>query len=431
MFPIHGHGSMEQHYRLPRTALSVFALIAATCVALPSEGFEWSVWWGAWAIPPTLIIGNLTATMAVVITLATALRADAFRRAWSLGIGLCAAVAAWGIWTSPFLSGNPIGAGILPALWLIAMVSVANFYVVFPARPSPEALRDIFYQLRQLTLTTAAREMAGAQATGGVHDPVAYFDVPVNWLSRLTAGIVGKERYRDWVLANVERDRDRLARDMASERHRRVLARAADMMIRPWAVLGLLTAAVLLVSGFTTGGHEIVLVMAATGYIALAMMTARGRYLALESADDRVGVLWLLQGLVIGYVCASLFVPVLVLSVVLDTPLRLGLTPIILGCGALAFVSCLAVAVFRFGALDPALVMRRSLVLGAVIFLMTVLFAAVETFVSELLTGWLGLPENSGAYAASAAAAAIFGPLWKRLSGWADQVVEKVLPDNP
>ena len=419
---------MEQHYRLPRTALGLFALIAAACVAMPSEGFQWSSWWGVWAIQPTLIIGNLTAAMALAIVIAMALRADAFRRAWSLGVGLCAAATAWGIWTSPLLGGAPIGIGALPALWLIAMVAVSNFYVVFPTRPSSEELRDIFYRLRELTLATASREMAGAHVIEGVHDPVAYFDVPANWLARVTAGIVGKERYRNWVIANVERDRVRLARAMASERHRRVLAQVAGVVIRPWPVLGLLTVAVILVSRFTTGGHESVLVMSATGYIVLAMMTARGRYLSLGAADDRVGLLWLLQGLVIGYVCASLFVPVLFLSVALDTPLRLGLTPIILGCGALAFVSCLAVAVFRFGALDPALVMRRSIVLGTVIFLLTLLFAAVETFVSELLTAWLGLPENSGAYAASATAAAIFGPLWKRLSGWADGVVERILP---
>ncbi|MCA1799044.1 MAG: hypothetical protein LC632_06165 [Xanthomonadaceae bacterium] len=422
---------MERRYPLFRTALGLFALTAATLAALPSEGFTWSIWWGDWAILPTLVIGNLTAAMAIVITLAMVLRADAFRRAWSLGIGLCAAVTAWGIWTSPWLSADPVGVAILPAAWLTAAVAVANFYVVFPARPSPEALRDVFFQMRQRTLDSTHRKMVGMpDANGGVHDPGAYFDAPVNWMSRLNARIVGQERYRNWVLRSVERERDRIARDRASERHRRVLARVGDVMIRPWPILGVLIAVILLLAGFTSGDPVIVVVMLPTLYIALAMITARERYLALEGPEDRTRGLWLLQALVIGYICASLFVPVLFISVVLDTPLRLGMAPIILGCGALAFISCLAVAVFRFGALDPALVMRRSIVLGAIIFLLTLVFAAVETFVSELLTEWLGLPENSGAYAASATAAAVFGPLWKRLSGWADRVVDRILPSS-
>lgn len=421
---------MEQQYLLPRAALGLFALAAATLVALPSEGFTWSIWWGAWAILPTLVIGNLTAAMATVIILAMVLRADAFRRAWSLGIGLCAAVTAWGIWTSPWFTADLIGVAILPTVWLIAIIAISNFYVVFPARPSPEALRDAFFRLRQRTLETTRREMLGMpDADGGIHDPGAFFDVSVSWMSRQTARIVGQDRYRSWVLRGLDSGRDQLAQDMASERHRRVLTRIGDVMIRPWPILGLLIAVIFLLVGFTSGDPVIFVVMLPTVYVALAMITARERYLALEDPDDRTRVLWLLQALIIGYVCGSLFVPVLFISMLLDTPLQLGLTPIILGCGALGFISCLAVAVFRFGALDPTLIMRRSIVLGAIIFLLTLVFAAVETFVSELLTGWLGLPENSGAYAASATVAAAFGPLWKHLSGWADRIVDRLLPD--
>lgn len=421
---------MDRHYLLPRAVLGLSALGAATLVALPSAGFTWSIWWGAWAILPTLGIGNLTATMATAIILAMVLRVDAFRRAWPLGIGLCAAVTAWGIWTSPWFSADLIEVALLPALWLTAIISISNFYVVFPARPSSEALRDAFFQLRQRTLETARREMVGVPSSiGGVHDPVAYFDVPVNWMSRLNARIVGKDRYRNWVLRGLERERGRLARDMESERHRRVLTYVGEVMIRPWPILAVLIAVIFLLAGFTTGDPVIFVVMLPIVYIVGAMITARERYLLLEDPEDRTRVLWLLQALVIGYLCASLFVPVLGISVILDTPLRLGMAPIILGCGALAFISCLAVAVFRFGALDPALVMRRSIVLGAIIFLLTLVFAAVEAFVSELFTEWLGLPENSGAYAASATAAAVFGPLWKRLSAWADRIIGGLLPD--
>ena len=422
---------MERRYLLPRAALAVLALVAATTVVLPSDGFTWAVWWGAWAIVPTLVIGNLTAAMAIVITIAMALRADAFRRAWNLGVGLCAAVTAWGIWTSPWLSADPVGAVILPAAWLIAAIAVGNFYVVFPQRPSPETWRDHFYRLRRRELDRALGYAQAVGINGGIHDPVAYFDVPVNWMSGVTARIVGKERYRNWVLRSVERERNRLERDMASDRHRRVLTRVGAVMIRPWPALGVLVAAVILLTGFTTGGHEIIVVMMPAAFmITLGMMTAREQYLALEDRDDRTRVLWLLQALVIGFLCVSLWVPALVISALMDSPLRLGLAPIILASGALAFVSCLAVAVFRFGALDPALVMRRSIVLGAIVLLLTLVFAAVEAFVSGLLTGWLNLPDNSGAYAASATATLVFGPLWKRLSGWADRVVDRILPEQ-
>ncbi len=420
---------MEPRYLLPRAALAVFALVAATTVALPSDGFTWAVWWGDWALVPTLVIGNITASVAIAISIAMVLRVEAFRRAWPLGLGLCAAVAAWGIWTSPWLSSNQSAMALLPIAWMTAALSVANFYISFPQKASPEAVRALFYQVRQRTLdTTRSKFMGAPDDSSGVHDPVAYFDAPVNWMSRISALAIGKERYRNWVLGSVKREQDRLARDMASVRHNRILLMFATIITRPWPVLGALIAALVLLAVFTADSYEIFVVVPAAIYIPLAMITARERYLALNNRDDRVRALWLLQGLVIGYLCVSLWVPALIISALMDSPLRLGLAPIVLASGALAFVGCLAVAVFRFGALDPALVMRRSIVLGTIIILLTLLFAVIETFVSGLLTDWLDLPANSGAYAASATAALVFGPLWNRLTFWADRLVDRVFP---
>ena len=77
--------------------------------------------------------------------------------------------------------------------------------------------------------------------------------------------------------------------------------------------------------------------------------------------------------------------------------------------------------VFRHGILDPRLAIRRTTVYGALGVLFIVLFAVVESLVSEILEARLGLPTMLGAALAGATVALIVIPLRGKFSRWMDR----------
>ena len=88
---------------------------------------------------------------------------------------------------------------------------------------------------------------------------------------------------------------------------------------------------------------------------------------------------------------------------------------------ASAFLLCIGIGAFRHGILDPRLAIRRTTVYGALGVLFIVLFAVVESLISELLEARLGLPTMLGAALAGATVALIVIPLRGRFSRWMDR----------
>lgn len=115
-------------------------------------------------------------------------------------------------------------------------------------------------------------------------------------------------------------------------------------------------------------------------------------------------------------VVAALQVSLVVL--VRTTPLRipipgweywLRLAALVVG---LAF---LGVAVLYRGALDPALVLRRTALYGFVGVALVFAFTAIEDLTSSWLTERLGLGENAGSWLAGGVVALLLGPIHEAL----------------
>lgn len=129
-------------------------------------------------------------------------------------------------------------------------------------------------------------------------------------------------------------------------------------------------------------------------------------------AEGRRRILWLAQGMVAFTVVAALQVALTVLVRV--TPLRIGIPgwEYWLRLAALfAGLLFLAVAVFYRGALDPALVLRRTALYGLAGVALVFVFTAIEDLTSSWLAERLGLGENAGSWFAGGVVALLLGPL--------------------
>lgn len=144
-------------------------------------------------------------------------------------------------------------------------------------------------------------------------------------------------------------------------------------------------------------------------------------------ADDRRKVLWFLEAavgsLVIGLVVIG------ILAVLGDGGSRglrqvLGISVSVIN--AVVLVSCLYAAVFYAGAISPALVVRKTFVLGATIAVLLFVFAIIEALIADLLASLLGINDRLVAALFGASCGLAFGPLKQRL----EALLRKVLPGS-
>ena len=99
----------------------------------------------------------------------------------------------------------------------------------------------------------------------------------------------------------------------------------------------------------------------------------------------------------------------------LPDPVTVWQVPLVL-FAPLVIVVCLTVAVFYRGDLDPALVIRRSTVYGALGVLFVGLFAVAENLVSDSLVNRMGVPDTVGGALLAVFVALIVIPLRRRLT---------------
>ena len=156
--------------------------------------------------------------------------------------------------------------------------------------------------------------------------------------------------------------------------------------------------------------------------LTIAILFFRAAY-ARGDEEDRRRIYWFLEaGLIAaGTLLAAFWVELSVHVIALDGVALRWLHALILPVGFLATVLTLGMALLYKGALDSRLVVRRTLLYGAVGFTLTALFVGVETLVEEVISARLGLPDRAGAYLAGVVAALVFGPV--------RSAVEKRLPD--
>jgi len=87
-------------------------------------------------------------------------------------------------------------------------------------------------------------------------------------------------------------------------------------------------------------------------------------------------------------------------------------------------LSCILIAVFYRGAVDPRIVVRRAAVYSLSIIALLFTFAAFENYLSGVLTQYLGLDRGSVAAVGGAATALLIKPLIDLLS----RIIERALP---
>jgi hypothetical protein len=94
-----------------------------------------------------------------------------------------------------------------------------------------------------------------------------------------------------------------------------------------------------------------------------------------------------------------------------------------------SFLLGLAFSVFYRGALDPRLIVHRSLLAGACGLALTVFFVAAENLVSSQIAARFGMPDQTGAIVAGTLAALGFAPLRSRIERYSRTWMEGLMPD--
>ena len=145
-------------------------------------------------------------------------------------------------------------------------------------------------------------------------------------------------------------------------------------------------------------------------------------FLGLRTATgmDRRRSLWVFAGFAVALWMVLVAVTLLFIGDLPDAVSIWGV-PLFL-FAPLVIVTCLFVAVFYRGDIDPALVIKRSTVYGTLGVAFVVLFAVAESLVSDLLVDRLGLPDAAGGALLGGLAAAVVIPFRRRLTAWVDRV---------
>ena len=145
------------------------------------------------------------------------------------------------------------------------------------------------------------------------------------------------------------------------------------------------------------------------------------------SEEDRRRILWMVQGstlLASIPMCGFLLVMV---SIWLHLPFDLeGAEPIAFALGPAALVICWTMAVFLHGAVEPALVIRRSTITGLMSLLLIFLFAGAESLISDQVSPLVGLPQTFSSAVAGGIVALAFVPLNTGLKRLADRYLPAV-----
>jgi hypothetical protein len=201
----------------------------------------------------------------------------------------------------------------------------------------------------------------------------------------------------------------------------RVLRVASTFLLRPWAVwvvVACLTALSILFSNVN---------VADAVRIVIALLGILYFYITFRSGDvqARAKVLWFLEAAV-----AVVTVSVIALglrAVLGDTPaptLRASLTLVLGVLNNLALMICFVAAVFYAGAIDPALVVRKTLVFGVTASLLLFVFAALEHFLVHLLVHGIGVTNSI----ATAVLGALFGYAFHPVKHRLEHLLKRFLP---
>ncbi len=192
-----------------------------------------------------------------------------------------------------------------------------------------------------------------------------------------------------------------------------------------YAWLGIAASAVLCLGLelFLSPSGQVLAVVCASLFVNGALRVFQAQYRN-SVQEDRSRILWMVQGSVL-----SVTVPMygfLLVNTSASFHVLEGAYPIAYALGPVALVICWTTAIFLHGAVDPALVIRRSAITGALSLLLLFLFAGAQSLVEGQISPLIGLPPIFSSAIAAGLVALAFVPLNAFLRKLADRYLPAV-----
>jgi hypothetical protein len=192
----------------------------------------------------------------------------------------------------------------------------------------------------------------------------------------------------------------------------RALRAAVIFLLRPWAVWAV--SAIVIALSFVSGDED----TGGIANIAVLLLGILFFYITFRSgnAQARAKVLWFMEAAVA--LLALIVILLGVRAVLGDTPaptLRASLSLVLTSLNGIVLTTCFAAAVFYAGAIDPALVVRRTLVIGTTVTVLLFAFAAIEHYLVHLLVHGIGVTDSIATAILGALFGYAFHPLKHRL----------------
>ncbi len=168
------------------------------------------------------------------------------------------------------------------------------------------------------------------------------------------------------------------------------------------------------------------------GALALVVANLRASYAASDAAGRR-RLFWVLEGVFAATIILALASAVKLALMLAGRPAAFGsLYALTSFTGLALLVLCLAIAMFRAGALDPALAIRRTALYGLVGIVMVFLFTGAEQFIEEVLATHLGLGSKASGMLTGGTVALAFEPIKHRIAALVDRGLTRlgIRPDH-
>ena len=157
--------------------------------------------------------------------------------------------------------------------------------------------------------------------------------------------------------------------------------------------------------------------------IIASVLLLRAGYALVDDAGRR-RILWVVAAFVGMLVTGVLYLAAIIAFRITDPALSIVLAQI----PEIVMLGALAAAIFYFGAIDPALVIRQATVYGALALLLVALFEGIENVASDVLASRFGMPGAVGSLLAGTLVAIAFVPLRQFARRGSERVLGRVLP---
>lgn len=155
---------------------------------------------------------------------------------------------------------------------------------------------------------------------------------------------------------------------------------------------------------------------ATIGLAILILANFRAAHVA-AGPEQRRGVYWLSLGMIVVVMTGLLIASLMVLEFTSGWRIPIALWSYWLGlAGLLAGLCVTAFAILYQGALDPVLMIQKTLLYGGLAVVLVFLFSGLENILTNYVVNYLGLPSGVGGWIAGGMVALILGPMQEAMA---------------